>query len=96
MNHVTVTGQQAGRYLLLASVRAHCWKTYCRHPRGQESQENGRWWIVWLVQNLQNVDNFNRSVFINNFYLNKRQRFTCKFNHPQDKGDSHTGCLLTL
>lgn len=34
--------REAGRYLHLSALRAHCWETYHLHPGGQEPQEDGR------------------------------------------------------
>lgn len=42
-------GKQVGWHLLLTSLRPNRRQIDCRHPRGQEFEENGRRWSLWWV-----------------------------------------------
>ena len=41
------TGRKVGRHLLLPALCPHGRQAHGGHPRGQESQENGRGRAVW-------------------------------------------------
>ncbi|KAK8727596.1 hypothetical protein OTU49_009638 [Cherax quadricarinatus] len=42
----SLPGKQAGRHLLLSALRTHGRQAHRSHPRGQEPEEDGCWWII--------------------------------------------------